>query len=107
MTMFEDREKAQENKKAHEDELTFKASARRNKLLGLWAADLLGRKGPDAEAYAKEVVVSDLEHAGDDDVVAKVMADFKGAKVDMSEHRLRKKMEELLAEARKEVGLKA
>ena len=105
MSMFEDREKAQENKKARDEELSFKATARRNKHLGLWAAGLLGLKDADAESYAKSVVEADLKEAGDNDVVAKVMADFAAKKVDMSEHRLRKQMDELMAKARVELGL--
>lgn len=97
MTDMRDREKAFENKFAHDEELKFKSMARRNKLLGLWAAELLGKTGDGAEAYAKAVVMSDLEEAGDEDVYRKVRADFDAAGIDKSEHQLRSKMLELLA----------
>lgn len=97
MTDMRDREKAFENKFAHDEELKFKSMARRNKLLGLWAAELLGKTGDEAEAYAKAVVMSDLEEAGDEDVYRKVRADFDAAGIDKSEHQLRSKMLELLA----------
>ena len=96
MTDMRDREKAFENKFAHDEELKFKSMARRNKLLGLWAAELLGKSGDEAEAYAKTVVLADLEEAGDEDVYRKVRADFDAAGIDKSEHQLRSKMLELL-----------
>ncbi|MBP7066640.1 DUF1476 domain-containing protein [Ferrovibrio sp.] len=104
MTTFDDRKDAFEKKHAHDEELAFKATARRNKLLGLWVAEQLGLSGDAAEAYAKEVVAADFEEAGDDDVVRKVMADLQAKKVDVSEHRLRGKMAELLETARKQVA---
>ena len=76
MTTFDKREEGFEKKFAHDEELRFKANARRNKLLGLWAAEKLGLSGAGAEAYAKEVVVADFEEAGDDDVLRKVRKDF-------------------------------
>src|SRR6056297_2680966 len=76
MTTFDDRESAFENKFAHDEEMKFRAEARRNKLLGLWAAELLGKTGADADAYAKEVVLSDFEEAGHEDVVRKVAGDL-------------------------------
>lgn len=76
MTTFDDRENAFENKYAHDQEMQFKAEARCNKLLGLWAAELLGKSGADADAYAKEVVKADFEEAGHEDVVRKVAADL-------------------------------
>ena len=76
MTTFDDRERGQEAKYQMDQQALFKATMRRNKLLGLWAADLLGLSGTDAEVYAKSVVVSDLEEPGDDDVIRKVMGDF-------------------------------
>lgn len=103
MTGFDDREKAFEEKYKHDQELQFRVEVRRNKLLGLWAAELLGHSGADAEAYAKEVVSSDFEEPGDADVVRKVLADLEKKNVDMSEHRLRKKMDELLAIAKDQV----
>ncbi|MDF1607471.1 DUF1476 domain-containing protein [Hoeflea sp. YIM 152468] len=99
MGNMKDRQNAFENKFAHDAELKFKAEARRNKLLGLWAAELLGKTGDDAEAYAKTVVVADLEEAGDEDVFRKVRGDFDEAGVSQSDHQLRRKMDELLAVA--------
>ena len=81
MTTFDDRENAFENKYAHDAEMLFKAEARRNKLLGLWAAELLGKSGAEAEEYAKEVVKSDFEEAGHEDVFRKVSGDL-GDKAD-------------------------
>ncbi len=78
MTTFDDRESAFENKFAHDADLQFKVQARRDKLAGLWAAGLLGHSGDAAEAYAKTVVVADLEHAGDEDVIGKLVADLAG-----------------------------
>ena len=97
MTTFDKREEGFEKKFAHDEELRFKAMARRNKLLGLWAAGVLGKSGPDAEAYAKEVVLADFEEAGDDDVVRKVVKDLEGKGV--SEQDIRAKMAELLGQA--------
>src|ERR1700753_3207501 len=84
MTGFDDRETSFENKFKHDKELEFKATSRRNRLLGLWAAELLGISGAEAESYAKSVIKADLEKPGDQDVVDKVMGDFKGRGVDMS-----------------------
>ncbi len=103
MNTMKDRENAFENKFAHDAELKFKAEARRNKLLGLWAAELLGKAGDDAEAYAKEVIAADFEEAGDEDVFRKVRGDFDTAGVDQSDHQLRRTMDELLAQAVEEV----
>jgi len=100
MTTFDDRENAFENKFAHDAEMQFKAEARRNKLLGLWAAELLGKSGDDAAAYAVEVVKSDFEEAGDEDVYRKVSGDL-GDKAD--EATIRTKMKELLAEAKAQI----
>ncbi len=97
---MDDRKKAFEDKYARDKELQFKVGARRNKLLGLWAAEQMGLKGDAATTYAKSVIESDFEEAGDEDVFRKVMADLKAKKVDVSDHRLRKRMEELLTEAR-------
>ncbi len=101
MTTFDKREEGFEKKFAHDEELRFKAIARRNKLLGLWAAELLGKSGPDADAYAKEVVLADFEEAGDNDVVRKVVKDLEGKGV--SEQDIRAKMAELLAQAVKQI----
>ncbi|MGC8202313.1 DUF1476 domain-containing protein [Aliiroseovarius sp. PTFE2010] len=97
MTTFDDRENAFENKYAHDAEMKFKAEARGNKLLGLWAAELLGKTGAEAEAYAAEVVKSDFEEAGHEDVFRKVSGDL-GNKAD--EATVRAKMAECLAEAK-------
>lgn len=103
MTTFNDREKAFEDKYKHDQELQFKVEVRRNKLLGLWVAELLGKAGDEAEAYAKEVVASDFEEPGDADVVRKIMGDMEQAGAELSEHRLRKQMDELLAVAKEQV----
>ncbi|MEM7443083.1 MAG: DUF1476 domain-containing protein [Pseudomonadota bacterium] len=103
MATFDDRKKGFENKYQHDQEMLFKIQNRRNKLLGQWAADLLGKSGEDADEYAKEVVLSDFEAPGDDDVHDKVSADLEAANVDLSDHRLRKKMDELLAVAHDQV----
>ena len=100
MTTFDDRENAFEAKYAHDAEMQFKADARRNKLLGLWAAELLGKTGEDAAAYAREVIKSDFEEAGHEDVFRKVAGDL-GSKAD--EATIRAKMAELLAEAKAQV----
>lgn len=96
MTMFDDREKGFEAKYKLDKELNFKAGARRNKLLGLWAAELLGLKDEAADAYAREVIESDFEEAGDDDVLRKVHGDFEAKGVDQSVHQVRKHMDELM-----------
>jgi hypothetical protein len=99
MTTFDERKNAYESKFAHDEELRFRAMARRNKLLGLWAAAKLGKSGEDAEAYAREVVRSDVEEAGDHDVFRKVRRDFDAAGVQQSDHQIRRTMDELLVEA--------
>lgn len=99
MSTFDKREEGFEARFAHDETLRFKAYARRNKALGLWAAEKLGLGGDEAEAYAKSVIEADLTAAGDDDVFDKVKADFDAKGVDISEHRLRRTMDELLAEA--------
>lgn len=103
MSGFDNREKAAENKFALDQELRFKANARRNKLLGQWAAGLLGKAGADADAYAAEVVKSDFEAPGDEDVFQKVRGDLEAAGVDQSEHQIRRQMEELMAVAIEQV----
>jgi hypothetical protein len=99
MSEFDRRKKGFEDKFAHDEELRFKANARRNKLLGLWAAEKMGLSGPDAEAYAKEVVLADFEEAGDEDVFRKVRGDFDERGVKQSDHQIRRTMEELMATA--------
>ena len=103
MTTFDKREKDFEQKYKHDQDLQFKVEVRRNKLLGLWVAELLGKAGDEAEAYAKEVVAADFEEPGDADLVRKVLADFEAADTEFSEHRLRKKMDELLDVAKAQV----
>lgn len=99
MTSMKDREEGFEKKFIIDEELRFKAMARRNKMLGLWAAEKLGKSGADAEAYAKEVVMSDIEEAGDHDVFRKIRRDFDAAGVDQSDHQIRRTMDEMLATA--------
>lgn len=101
MSTFDNRERAFENKYAHDAEMQFKAIARRNKKLGLWAAGVLGKSGDDAESYAMDVIRSDFEEAGHEDVFRKVAADL-GDKAD--EATIRTKMAELLAEAKAELA---
>lgn len=100
MTTFDDREHAFEAKFAHDEELKFKAEARRNKLLGLWAAGLMGKSGDAAAAYAKEIVATDMQEAGDEDVFRKLAADL-GAKAD--DATIRAKMSELMSEAKRQL----
>jgi hypothetical protein len=99
MTTFDKREEGFERKFAMDEEMRFKATARRNKMLGLWAAAKLGKTGPDAEAYAKAVVLADFEEAGDDDVLRKVRSDFDAAGIVITETQLRQTMDELMATA--------
>ncbi len=103
MSTFDQRKDAFENKFAHDEELRFKATARRNKLLGLWAAEKLGKSGADADAYAKSVVVADFEEAGDEDVVRKVKADFGAGSVAVTDAEIRKVMTELLIKAGEDI----
>ena len=103
MTTFNDREKAFEDKYKHDQDLQFKVEVRRNKLLGLWVAELLGLSGADAEAYAKEVVSADFEEPGDADLIRKIQGDVQPKSIDLSEHRLRKKMDELVAVAKEQI----
>ena len=99
MTTFDKREEGFEKQFAHDAELRFKANARRNKLLGLWAAQKLGMAGAEADAYAKEVIIADLEEAGDDDVFRKIRKDFDAKGVNESDHQIRRTMDELMAQA--------
>jgi hypothetical protein len=101
MTTFDRREESFEKKFAHDEDLKFRATARRNKRLATWAAEKLGKA--DADAYFKEVMAADLTEAGDDDVVRKVVADFQAAGVQQSEHQIRRTMDELLATAVEEI----
>lgn len=104
MSGFDDRGDAFEKKFAHDEELRFKATARRNKLLGLWAAEKLGITGEAAEAYAKEVVRADFEEPGDEDVFRKVRQDFDGNGVDQSDHQIRRTMDDLMATAIEQIS---
>lgn len=104
MTTFDKRKDAFENKFAHDAELRFKAEARRNKLLGQWAAGLMGKTGDAAAAYAKEVVASDFEEAGDEDVFRKISADLQAAGVAQSEHQIRRQMAELMETAKQQIA---
>lgn len=99
MTTFDKRQEGFEKKFAHDEELRFKATARRNKLFGQWAGQKLGKAGAELDAYAKDVVMSDFEEAGDDDVLRKVKADLDKAGVPQTDHQLRAVMDELMATA--------
>lgn len=103
MSGMDDRERAYENKFAHDAELKFKAEARRNRLLGAWAAERMGLSGADADAYAAEVVKADLEEAGDDDVKRKVSGDLADKGVPVDDAELRNTMDRLLVEAAESV----
>jgi len=101
MSTFDDREKGFEKKFALDAEQEFKASARRNRLLGEWAAGLMGLES--VEEYVRAVVKSDFEQPGDDDVLRKVFEDLKGSGVEVRESEVRMKMDELLAQAREQI----
>ena len=107
MTTFDERERAFENKYQHDQELQFKAVARRNKLLGLWAAGLMGKSGADAEAYAKDVVMADFDKAGDSDLIEKLVKDLAAAGKPTEEHTIRYQSERLLADAKRQVMTEA
>jgi hypothetical protein len=99
MTTFNKREEGFEQQFAHDEELRFKATARRNKLLGQWAAEKLGLSGAEAESYAKSVVMADFEEAGDHDVMRKIRTDFDAKGVDQSDHQIGRVMTELMEKA--------
>jgi hypothetical protein len=99
MTTFDKREEGFEKQFAHDQDLQFKATARRNKMLGLWAAEKLGITGTEAEAYAKEIVMADFEGPGEKDVFHKLRKDFDAKGVAQSDHQIRRTMEELLVQA--------
>jgi hypothetical protein len=107
MTSFEDREKGYERKFANDEELKFRATARRNKLLGLWAAEQLGMSGDKAQAYAREVIKADLEIPGDDDVFRKIRRDFDAKGVQKSDHQIRSKMVDLMGVAISQIEAEA
>ncbi|MBB4301777.1 hypothetical protein GGD81_000794 [Rhodobium orientis] len=104
MTTFDKREEAFEKKFAHDEELRFRAIARRNKLLGLWAAEKLGKSGDEADEYAKEVVRADFEEPGEEDVYRKIHGDFEAAGVAQSEHQIRRTMNELMVVAMQQIN---
>ncbi len=103
MSGFEDRKRGEEARFAHDSELQFKATARRNKLLGLWAAEQLGLSEEHANEYARSVVAADFEEAGDEDVFRKVSADLKAKGASVSDDMIRQKMQQLVAVAREQV----
>ena len=103
MSGFDKRKTGEEARFALDQELRFKANARRNKLLGLWAADLLGKKGEAAASYAAEVVKADFEAPGDEDVFRKVRADFDRGGVTMTDHQIHRQMQELMETAIEQV----
>jgi hypothetical protein len=103
MSTFDEREKGFEAKYKHDQEIQFKVTARRNRLLGLWAAEQLGLSGAEADAYAKTVVVADFEKPGDEDVVGKVMADLSAKGVQITEHALRRRIADFNELARQQI----
>jgi hypothetical protein len=104
MSSFDDRERAEEARYAMDQQSQMRVTARRNKLLGLWAAGLMGVSGADAETYAKSVVVADLEEAGDGDVIRKVLADLSAAGVNQTEAQIKEELARLLPVAREEIA---
>ncbi|MGL5837080.1 MAG: DUF1476 domain-containing protein [Sphingorhabdus sp.] len=102
MTTFDDRESAFENKFAHDEEMQFKVTARRNKLVGLWAAERMGLTPEEADAYAKSVVQADFEEAGDEDVVRKLFGDLTSAGLDTDEATIRAALDAKMVEARRQ-----
>ncbi len=107
MTTFDERKKGQEAKYSKDQETLFRVTARRNKLLGLWAAEQLGMSGEAAQAYARQVIEADLEKPGDDDVVGKIMTDFLAQSAAMEEGSIRKKMDDFLEQARAQINAEA
>lgn len=103
MTTFDDREKQFEAKFHHDQELQFRVSARRNRLLGEWAGGLMGLAGDDLRTYALDVVQSDFDEPGDDDVLQKVLSDLNGKNIQIADHQVRRQMDELLIEAKRQV----
>jgi hypothetical protein len=103
MSTFDKREESFEKRFAHDEELQFRAEARRNKLLGLWAAEKLGKSGAEAQSYADALVAAEVTPNADEAVVAKILSDFKSAGVDQSDHQIRRTMDEFLVQAKSEV----
>jgi len=104
MSGFDKRREGFESKFAHDEDLRFRATARRDKLLGLWAAEKLGLSGNAAEEYAKDVVKAEFEEPGDHDVFRKIRRDFDAKSIAISDHQIRREMEELMAVAVEQVG---
>jgi len=105
MNTFSDREKAFEAKFAHDADLRFKIEARRDKMLGLWLAEKMGKTGSAADEYAKEVVISDLEEAGDEDVIRKVLADIEKTDLSIDRTQIVEKLSEFMIAAAQELGV--
>lgn len=103
MMTFDDRGRAFENKYALDEEQRFKALARRNKLVGLWAAEKLGKSGENAESYAKDVVLADFEEAGDEDVIRKIAQDFSAANLNIEPSEIRRQLDHSMAAAAEQV----
>jgi len=103
MTTFDDRERAFETKFAHDEEMKFRLAARRNKLLGLWAARLMGLSDVEAEAYARDVIRADFEEAGDEEVIRKLLGDLTSAGVEMDDGRIREAMAGQTIEAKRQL----
>ena len=103
MTTFDDRENAFENKFAHDQDMAFRVTARRNKLIGQWAAQKMGLTAEETDSYAKSVVQADFEEAGDEDVIRKLLGDLIAAGVDTSEEDVRAAMGDLMVEARRQL----
>ena len=103
MSTFDEREKAFERKYEHDQDLRFKTNSRRNKLLGLWAAGLMGKTGDEAESYAREIVVADFEKPGHDDVIERLVNDLAAAGKPTEAHTIVKKSEQMLNEARRQI----
>ncbi len=107
MTTFEDREKGFERKFAHDEELKFRATARRNRLIGLWAAGKMGLTGDAAQEYAREVIKADLAEPGDEDVFRKLRNDFDAKGVDQSDHQIRRMIGDMMVEAVRQIEAEA
>lgn len=103
MTTFDDREKAFETKFAHDAEMAFRVAARRNRLLGEWAAQRMGLTAAESDAYSKAVIQADFEEAGDEDVIRKLLGDLTAAGIEVSEHEIRRTLEEKTVEARRQL----
>ena len=104
MNSMEERKKVAETKFRHDNEMEFKAEARRNKLLGLWAAELMSLSQAETTDYIREVIEADFEEAGDEDVFRKIRADFDARGIEQSDHQIRRAMAECMEEARRQVA---